>query len=192
MTQLKVQPRIKTYVPKAPAQRAYTPKATDPGQPITWTRSVDYTSTVTRTGTVWSVGALPSSVWVQPDDAPSGAMALVMLRSMTEHASYPVTWQRDTVRRCEHLRRSKGMFAEYVTRTRYEYGRGNVEYRDTVAYHCDRDCQEINHETRDCWDWEPSVGSTIRMLLDATARGRSDLCRRCVYLSEPAEVTDAA
>lgn len=169
---------------KPPAQRDYAPNPADPGQRVTWTRSVGYATTETRTGTIWSAGPLPMSVWAQPDGAEHGAMAMVMLRSMTEHPSYPVTWQRDTVRRCEHLRRSKGMVAEYVTRSRYEYGKGNVEYRDTVAYHSSRDCLEIRHETRDCWDWEPTIASTIRMLLDATARGRSDLCRRCVYLTE--------
>jgi hypothetical protein len=176
---------IRTYVPKPPPQRTYVPKPADPGQRVTWSRTIGYATTETRTGTIWSAGALPSSVWAQPDDAAAGDMSLVMLRSMTEHPAYPVTWQRDTVRRCEHLRSSKGMLAEFITRTRYEYGKGNVEYRDTVAFHADRDCIEIRHETRDPYDWEPSIGSTIRMLLEATARGRSDLCRRCVYLTEP-------
>jgi hypothetical protein len=192
MTKITAQPKTRAYVPKPPSQRAYAPKASDPGQRITWTGSVGNGSTQERSGIIWSVGALPPSVWAQPDDMPSGDMALVMLRNMSEHPSYPVSWQRDTIKRCGHLAASKGMFAEYVTRTRYEYGKGNVEYRDTVAYHCDRDCAEVKHETRDCRDWEPSIGSTIKMLLNATARGRSDLCRRCVYLTEPAEVTAVA
>jgi hypothetical protein len=176
---------IRTYVPKAPSQRDWTPRPADPGQPISWTRTVGFATTESRTGTIWSAGALPSSVWVQPDDAAAGDMALVMLRSMSEHPSYPPSWQHDTVRRCEHLRSSKGMLAEFITRTRYEYGKGNVEYHDTVAFHADRDCAEIRNETRDCREWEPTVSYVIRLLLSAAARGRSDLCRRCVYLTEP-------
>lgn len=192
MPALKTAPRITLKPQRAPSQRAYAPKATDAGQRITWTSSGDYgyARSHERSGEIWSAGPLPSSVWVQPDDAPRGAMACVMLRTMTEHTYYPASWQHDTVARCEHLRQSKGMFAEYVTRARYEYGRGNVEYVDTIAYHCDRDCLEIRHETRDCGEWEPSVGSVIRMLLDASARGRSDLCRRCVYLTDPG-ITEA-
>ncbi len=188
-TMLTSQPRIKPYVPKAPAQRAYAPKSADPGQRITWTRSAGYATTETRTGIIWSTGALPMSVWAQPDDG--SGMALVMLRSMTEHPAYPPSWQRDTITRCQHLATSGGMFAEYKTETRYEYGRGNVDHPHTVAYHCDRACPEIRHETRECWDWEPTTGYVIRMLLDATARGRSDLCRHCIYLSESAEVCAA-
>jgi hypothetical protein len=124
---------------------------------------------------------------VQPDDAPAGDMVLVMLRHLTEHPAYPATWQHDTIRRCEHLRQSKGMFAEYesVPARSWGYSSGSKTEERIVAYHADRDCLELRHETRDCTEWEPSIGSTIRMLLDATARGRSDLCRRCVYLTEP-------
>jgi hypothetical protein len=184
--QLTVSKPIKTYAAKAPARRAYVPRPTDPGQRVSWTRTVGYATNQTRTGTIWSAGALPSSVWVQPDDSPSGDMALVMLRSMTEHASYPATWQHDTIRRCEHLRQSKGMFAEYRTELARSWGYGPArEEEHVVAFHCDRDCIEVRHETRDCTDWEPSTGYVIRMLLDASARGRSDLCRRCVYLTEP-------
>jgi hypothetical protein len=196
MTQLKTQPRIKTYVPKAPAQRAYMSKASDPGQCITWTRSIGYTSTEARTGTIWSAGALPSSVWVQPDDAKPGDMALVMLRSMTEHPSYPASWQHDTIKRCEYLRQSRGMVAEYRTEKRRDYRDyygPEREHESVIAFHSDPQCCEIQHDTRPVRpDYEPTTGYVIRMLLDASARGRSDLCRRCVYLSEPAEVTDAA
>ena len=196
MSQLKVQPKIKTYVPKPPAQRAYTPKPADPGQRISWIRSVGYTSSESRTGTIWSVGALPSSVWVQPDDAQSGDMALVMLRSMTEHAAYQPHWQHDTLKRCEHLRRSRGTVAEYRTEKRRDYRDyyGPLrEYEQVVCFHADAECCEIQHETRPVKpDYEPTTGYVIRMLLDASARGRSDLCRHCMYLSEPAEVTEAA
>jgi hypothetical protein len=184
--QLTVVRPIKTYVPKAPTQRAYVPKPTDPGQRVSWTRTVGYATTQTRTGTIWSAGALPSSVWVQPDDSPAGDMALVMLLSMAEHPSYPATWQHDTVKRCEHLRQSKGMSVEYRTELARSWGYGPArEEEHVVAYHADRDCLEIRDETRDCREWEPTVSYVIRMLLDATARGRSDLCRRCVYLTEP-------
>lgn len=172
---------------KAPARREYMPKPAGPGQRISWTRTAGYASTEERTGEIWSAGPLPSSVWVQPDDSPAGDMAMVMVRSMTEHPAYPASWQHDTLRRCEHLRLSKGMFAEYETvpvRT-WGYSSGTKTEERIVAYHCDRDCLEISHETRDCNGWEPTVGYVIRMLLDASARGRSDLCRRCVYLTEP-------
>ena len=44
--------RIKIYVPRPPSQREYAPKSTDPGQRISWTRSVGYAATETRTGTI--------------------------------------------------------------------------------------------------------------------------------------------
>ena len=179
---------VRTYVPKPPSQRAWTPQATDPGQRITWTRSVSYATTETRTGTIWSAGALPSSVWVQPDDAEHGAMALVTLRNMLEQSAYPVSWQRDTVKRCEHLRQARPVFAEQATRMVYEYGKGQVPRHGTVAYHCDPDCPEIKHDVRACWDWEPTTGYVIRTLLDASARGRSDWCRTCIYLTAAAEL----
>jgi hypothetical protein len=166
--------------PRVPAQ------ARRPGQRVTWTRSAGYARTETRTGEIWSPGPLPGSVWAGPDSAPRGDMALVMLRNLTEHPGYPPSWQHDTVRRCEHLRRSEGIFAEYRLESRYDYGRGRHEVPHVVAYHRDQECPEIRHATRDCHDWEPTIGSVIRMMLDAAARGRSDLCRRCVYLSEPA------
>lgn len=182
---------------KRPPRREFKPKPTSPGQPITWTRSTggcwsgghyEPSATVTRTGTIWSEGALPNSAWVQPDAAPAGDMAMVMLKNMTENPCYPVSWQHDTMHRVGHLRASGGMLAEFVTRTHYRYGKGEVEYQDTVGYHCDPECPEIEHETRPCTAYELSVRSVMGMLLDASARGRSDLCRRCVYLSEPAEV----
>lgn len=147
-------------------------------------------------GTVWSAGPVPSSVWVQcPDGAmvalklPSGERAAAGEQSMEMH-DYAETWQRDTIKRCEHLSRSRGIFAEYTTETHWRVA-GADHYR-TLAYHCDRDCPEISHETRPAYDWEPSVASIIRMLLDATARGRSDLCRRCIHLSEPGVTETAA
>jgi hypothetical protein len=180
---------------KAPAQRGYAPRSTDPGQRVTWTRGLGYGQSETRTGTVWSAGALSSSVWVQPDDAPAGDCALVMLRSMLEHCAYPPSWQHDTIARCEHLRQSKGLFAEVRWLNRYFYpcepGTPGA-HEDVVAYHCDRDCLEIRHETRDCTSWEPTLSSVIGMLLSAQARGRSDLCRRCVYRTEPGLAEDGA
>ena len=180
--------RIKTYVPRPPSQREYAPKSTDPGQRISWTRSVGYAATETRTGTIWSAGALPSSVWAHADDSPAGEMVLVTLRNMLEQSAYPPSWQRDTVRRCEHLRQAGPVFAEQRTRQVYEYGRGNVDRHDTIAYHCDPGCPEIRHDVRPCYDWEPTTGYVIRTLLDASARGRSDWCRACIYLTAAAEL----
>jgi hypothetical protein len=152
-------------------------------------------------GIVWSAGPEASSVWVKLAD---GAMVALKLPGTARAAAgelprempaYCATWQRDTLRRCEHLSRSAGIFAEVRTEVRYEYGRGNVGHERTVAYHCDRECPEISHETRELHDWEPRVSGIVRMLLDASARGRSDLCRACIYLAEPeaaAEVAAAA
>jgi hypothetical protein len=171
-------------------RREYRPKPFDPGQRITWSQSVP-PECRDRAGTIWSDGPLPKSVWAQPNDAPAGDMALVMLRTMTEHPAYPPSWQHDTIRRCEHLRASGGIFAEFRTETRNTYGKGNADYPYTVAYHCDRDCPEIRYETRECDDFEPRTGDVIRLLLSAEARGRSDLCRRCIYLTEPGQDTDS-
>jgi len=158
---LKAPEMIRLRPRKPPAQRDYAPKPADPGQSISWARTVGYGRTEQRTGTIWSTGALPSSVWVQPHDAAHGDMALVMLRSMLEHSSYPPSWQHDTIRRFEHLRHSKGLFAEYETvpvRT-WGYSSASKTEQRTVAYHSDRACPEIRHETRDCSEWEPNVSS---------------------------------
>lgn len=185
--------RIALKPRKAPAQRAYAPKPDSPGQHVTWTRAVGYGRSETRTGEVWSAGSLPGSVWVQPDDAPRGDMAMVMLRSMLEHPGYPPSWQHDTLRRVEHLRHSKGLFAEvrYLNRNYYPCDPDNPDARETVAaWHCDRDCLEIRHETRDPRSWELTASYVMDLLLSATARGRSDLCRRCIYLTEPGITED--
>lgn len=190
---------------KAPPRREYKPKSDSPGQRFSWTRTTggcwsgghfEPSASQTREGTIWSAGPEANSLWVVPDDAPGDAVAVKLPSAKyaakghqpAEMPGYCPTWQRDTLRRVEHLRASDGVFAEFETRTRYVYGKGQVEYEDTGAYHCDRECPEIKGQTRACWGFEPSVGSLTRMLLDASARGRSDLCRRCVYLSEPAEV----
>lgn len=223
MAKLSQQSLIKIRPHRAPAQRAWSPKAADPGQPITWTRhqdgrrvrrdpsaplgsmSGDYIwqpgTSEAMSGIVWSAGPEASSVWVKLAD---GAMVALKLPGTARAAAgelprempaYCATWQRDTLRRCEHLSRSAGIFAEVRTEVRHEYGRGNSEHEHTVAYHCDRVCPAISHGTRELYDWEPRVSGIVRVLLDASARGRSDLCRACIYLAEPeaaAEVAAAA
>jgi hypothetical protein len=166
-------------------RREYRPKPLGPRQEIEWIGADGRA----RTGIVWSEGPEANSRWARDEN---GEMTAVKLPSKKyaarghfprEIPRYCSTWQRDTLRRCENLR-GRTVFAEQQAETRYSYGRGNVTYHETVAYHCDRGCAAIAHETRPCYDWEPTAGSVTRMLLDGTA-GDGKLCRACIYLAEP-------
>jgi hypothetical protein len=203
---------MKVTMWKAPKARDYQPKATDAGQVITWTREHPghwtvagaswgdprggewvAASTETMAGVIWSAGPQARSLWARCDDGTMAALKLAAGGGAFELAKYSATWQRDTIRRCEHLARSRGIVAEVRTTSRYEYGKGNVEREDVTGYHSDRDCPDIRHELRPACDWEMSVGSLTRMLLDTTAFGYPGLCQRCIYLIKPdAEAPRAA
>lgn len=190
---------------RAPSVRDMAHKPADPGMPVTWMRHGGgwnggqwaEPSSETMTGVIWSGGPVPGSVWAQ---LPDGSMQALKIPSAQRAAAgegpvelhqFPVTWQRDTIRRCENLRRCAGVVAEVRTEQEYRYGRGNVPRERLVMYHADAQCQEIEHETRPATCYEPSVRDLVDLMLSADARGRSDLCRRCIYLTGPG-VTEVA
>lgn len=200
--------QIAMWTPPKPTRGGYAPKPLDPGQRIEWTATTGGvhrdgrwvpTEVLNRSGVIWSAGPCANSLWVQPDDAPYGEMAAVKLPSKQaaergnkpfEMPGFPVTWQRDTVRRCDNLSRRGALFAEHETYTTYEYMKGNVERQRLVGIHCDPECPEIKHDIERAHEYVATVSGVIRMLL--TSHGDLTFCRRCIYLTEPAEVAQAA
>jgi|SRR5215469_6548817 len=196
---------------KPPARRDYHPKANDPGQPIAWIRHEPGHHTrlpgswneplpadaewipardIERTGTIWSAGPRARTVWVKPDDSDD----MVVVCAQTEHEqrwdrtavkelpSYPADWQRDTIRRCDHLNASDGLFREYKIERLWH---GSTQEL-LVAYHCDPNCAAIEHRTGMTGYLTPTVGEVTRSLLNGAHR--TDLCKTCIWLNpEPQE-----
>lgn len=155
---------------------------------------------IERTGTIWSDGPRARTVWVQPDDAGHGDMVLVEYRTAhdVEARRYynddaPVSecrnerdrdWQRATIRRCDHLNASAGLFRELKAEQRW----GDYKPHDyVVAYHCDPACPAIKYRTEPTGNYAPPIGDTIRKML--AGQSDSNLCATCVWLNpdQPAE-----
>lgn len=49
-------------------RKAYRPKPTDSGQPISWSEVGPEGFSIARTGVVWSKSPVPRGYWVVPDD----------------------------------------------------------------------------------------------------------------------------
>lgn len=186
-----------------PARRAYSPKAHDPGQRISWTLATPAhwshppqgwnepmpadsewvkASETIRYGTIWSAGPRGiRSVWVQPDDAEPGDMVLVHTGTLIEQSHYDTAWQRRIVRVCDNLNASAGLFRELKAERRW----GDYKPQDyLVAYHCDGLCPAIRHRTDDVGHLVPSTGDTIRGLL--SGKQDTSLCATCIWLDPDA------
>lgn len=201
---------------KPPTRREYRPKPLDPGQPVQWQHEIPGRWTgpswgsgewipgerVTRTGTVWSAGPVPSSLWVIPDD--SREPVAVKLPSPRDRergcglasiASYPASWARDAVRRAENVRRHGSIFAvidrSYETWTGYTYSQRR-EIRHELSWHCDPSCPDAAGKERDPERETWPVRDVIAILIGERHPAVSPrFCNRCIYLSEPAEVAAA-
>jgi len=197
---------------RAPSRRDYRPKPLDPGQTITWTKEIPGRWTgptwgqgtwipgkvVTRTGTIWADGPLPSSVWVQADDVNETVAVKMPTPKMVQRGhvpaempSYGPTWQRDALRRANHVAALGAVFAvvnEVRESYRHGYRRGTEE---TMLWHCDRECPDAAGK-------EPrpdhlGYGYTVKTVIDGLigrTQPQSDgaWCRRCIWLDDLAEV----
>lgn len=202
------EPKLITLKPrKAPALRAYAPKPADPGQRVTWTHQVPgyWTGatwgegswvageTVTRTGTVWSAGPRPATIWAQPDDCP-GDMAAVWLRSMEQVTAYPAGWARDAVRRAENVRRRGPLFAvvESVSEDRGWSCARTVTYK-TLSWHCDQACPRAAGKERGADSRPRAVRDVVAILTGARVPSvQPRFCGYCVLLEQPESVALAS
>jgi hypothetical protein len=197
-------------------RREYRPKPFDPGQPITWTRTTGghWTEppspvniygqrehgiwvppeTVERTGTIWSAGPVPSSLWVVPDDAAGTAVAVHLgtKREPGPHelSFWPVTWQHDALRRAEHVRACGSIYAAVDDVREVTGYRGRpARTEETLTYHADPSCPDAAGKDRRP-GMDGYLGYTVDTVVDIlTGRGSPasppPFCQRCIYLSEP-------
>lgn len=192
--------------------REYKPKPFDAGQRIEFTQDVSSTSCreiVTREGVIWSDGPRPHSVWVLPDDAPTEPVAVT---TSPRGGGLPDVlpglspeWQRDTMRRCENVRRHGGVFA--VNQQRATHSRDQW----VIVWHTWADCpfaigkapamtRDFAAEYRATWSREPDGErwtelpskpwrEVVGILLTGAAYSQQlgTCCRRCFWLDDAAE-----
>lgn len=172
---------------RRPRPKAYNPKPTDPGRPVRYTESgqrlgADGTWTQpdarVRTGTIWSAGPR-GTLWVIPAEQDDGPRCCVNVTKAPPGAPaawqttphWSVSWQAKTLRRVENLRRARRVFSTGHT-------------WDEITWHTDPACPFVvaagGPGDAEMWPW-----TIIRGLIDQTRSG--GLCRRCVWLDEPAE-----
>lgn len=146
-----------------------------------------------RTGEVWSDGPVPSSVWVIPDGGPCAVAVRVPTRAQEQRGDrprampeYPAAWQRDTVRRCDNVRRSDAVYL-----TRRPIGRCGSTVTYECVQHVGPDCPSAVSLERDASPY--SVGDLIDILLLRRNHHASvKLCQRCVYLDGTAGIGSAS
>lgn len=147
-------------------------------------------------GTVWSAGPVPSTLWVLPADDPDGPVAVKVSRPKVGEPTartlpgYPPSWQRDTVRRCDAVRRAGGVFqlATLVKPMPWELSR---EPRRVACgtYHIDG-CPLVDKDTervyvRQCTAGRDGVAWAVDILLRTLPVSvLPDFCRTCIYLAE--------
>jgi hypothetical protein len=156
-----------------PRARAYQPGPMDPGQPVTWTWTIEghyehpgYVDdfgtycgptgwvdavTRTRTGTIWSAGPKGPTWWVVPDDDLTGA---VVIRRQGEGQLVQEKWWanwRDEIRRAENVRR-RGMYAvvtEVLAGGWSNWSRDRRPDTKVLRWHADPDCPDAAGLERD-------------------------------------------
>jgi IclR helix-turn-helix domain len=197
---------------KAPSRRQYNPKPLDPGQAITWTKEIpgrwtgeswgqgDWIpgQTVNRTGVIWSDGPLPSSVWVHADDVNETVAVKIPTPRMVQRGhgpaempSYGPTWQRDALRRANHVAACGTVYA-VVNETREVYRHGYRRSNEEIMlWHTDPACPDAAGK-------EPrpdhlGYGYTVKTVIDGLigrTQPQSDgaWCRRCIWMDDVAEV----
>lgn len=133
-----------------------------------------------RAGTVWSRGPQPASVWVV-DDHGDPAVVKVPADGSPPYAleCYSPQWCRDTVARCENLRRAARL-VPVVDRTYRDF---MDETRTVRTYHADPACADAAGKAADPDEQpRPAFDAIAQLLGTAPTRRELPLCRRCVYL----------
>lgn len=189
---------LATYEPARRTERATVLK--DPnalGEPITFERRLDNGERETRTGVIWSTALVSSEVWVLPGDDPTGPVAVRLPTGQRaryhpnpeEIAGYPATWQRDTIRRCDNLRRAGEVYGVV--------DREDPRYSLTeVTWHADRDCPDAagkKPHTDLAGNTRVVPAGVVVDLMLSQRINQSYLarcCTRCVYLAQPAEAVE--
>ena len=185
-----------------PARREYRPKPLDPGQRIEWTQKIDGEA-VTRQGTIWSDGPVPSSLWVLPDDDRGRAVAVKLPgkrdrewgRGLVQLAFWPAGWAHDAIWRAESVRRHGSVYA-VAEETREVWGGYTGARRTETVYlwHADPGCPAAAGKDRGSPSWPAySVHDVVDILIGRKApEGSPPFCRQCIYLESPATIDRSA
>jgi hypothetical protein len=171
--------------------KMFAPKPGQPGSRLTFIESRNGAQ-IERTGSVWSSGPVPSSVWVQPDDDPQNPVAVKLpsARAAGKGAlprilpGYPASWQRDAVRRCDNVLRFGHVFGVVDEETK------------RVSWHADPACADVTGKPQ--YESSGTYQTDLTRLVIDVLLGRYPqptflrLCPRCVYLDDTAEKEGAA
>lgn len=157
------------------------------GAAVEFQRQVAPGESVTATGTVWSAGPLPRSVWLATQAGDAVLVQAGKYRPTEEVTRYPPRWQRDTIRRCDNLLRAGRVFALVDKQD------GPDREWTWVSWHADPNCPSTAGKKPDTdLDGRPRTESAYwvidQLLNPGRTYGSGRMCCTCIWLDPGAQI----